>query len=101
MSSEVITAVVIFLPLSSLWASASVESRFQDSKEKNFGNRLLGSNSSGFPATPAGKKGAFGSLASPSDTATMTRTSGSATSSPRALGGPPLLKDLEAQNLAH
>ena len=94
--TNTLTCVVIFLPLSSLWASASLDSRFQASKEQHYGNKMIPRgfsaatgradvrNSNG-PLSPAGTNG--------------TGTSGSGVHSPHNAGQGQALQDLEAQGM--
>ena len=98
MGSNVVTAVAIFLPLSSLWAAASVDSQFQASKEKNYGkNNMFVSGASASTGPSAYPKKNIGGPRSPADPATTARLSGSTSSSPQAMNG--VFKDLEAQDL--
>lgn len=55
MSSNVLTLVAIFLPLSSLWASASIRSRIQPSPGAEIRHAMLGSDQTG--STTAGSSG--------------------------------------------
>ena len=45
--SNVLTSVCIFLPLSSLWASASLDSRFKETQQKQFGRKIIPSYATG------------------------------------------------------
>ncbi|KAL8902373.1 MAG: hypothetical protein Q9207_004757 [Kuettlingeria erythrocarpa] len=49
MDSNVLTLVAIFLPLSSLWASASVDNRRQGSPQPQLGGKMLGSGGTAGP----------------------------------------------------
>ena len=92
--SNTLTCVAIFLPLSSLWASASLDSRFQVSKEQNYGNKLIPtsylSNSIGHPDGRI-TNGPF----SPANTV----DTGSGAHSPHNVGQRQAHRDLEAQGM--
>ncbi|KAM0799324.1 mating-type alpha-pheromone receptor PreB [Usnea florida] len=94
--TNTLTCVVIFLPLSSLWASASLDSRFQASKEQHYGNKMI---SSGLSASAgrADVRNSNGPL-SPADT-NRTGASGSGVHSPHNAGQGQALRDLEAQGM--
>ncbi|KAL9127011.1 MAG: hypothetical protein Q9217_004026 [Psora testacea] len=95
MSSNALTAVAIFLPLSSLWASASIDSRTSASKEsrKVFANYPSGfSEPTTYRQTPSGP-------VSPAHTATTLRGSDSR-SNPSSPGQHQFYSDLEKQGLA-
>ena len=94
--TNTLTCVVIFLPLSSLWASASLDSRFQASKEQHYGNKMI---SSGLSASTgrADVRNSNGPL-SPADT-NRTGASGSGAHSPHNAGQGQALRDLEAQGM--
>ncbi|KAK4698145.1 pheromone alpha factor receptor, partial [Lecanoromycetidae sp. Uapishka_2] len=96
MSSWVLTSVCIFLPLSSLWASASLDSRFQDSKGQNYGGKVLPTYATESTAHTSGKS--FNKPISPSHNST-THVSSSA-ASPRRDSQNMVFRDLEAQGLA-
>ena len=70
MDSNVLSLVAIFLPLSSLWASASVENRKQHREEPKIQNRLLGSNGTATTGPLIDESFLIGPL-SPSETATL------------------------------
>ena len=69
LSSEVLTMVVIFLPLSSLWASANVSSRVQQSVGADIRRQMLGNDqtdsSSGASSSGALLREKLGSPLSP------------------------------------
>ena len=88
--------MVIFLPLSSLWASASLDSRFQASKEKHYGNKMIPSGLSASTGR-ADVRNSNGHL-SPADT-NGTGASGSGVHSPHNAGQGQALRDLEAQGM--
>lgn len=96
MSSWVLTSVCIFLPLSSLWASASIDARFQESKEQQFGRKILPNYATG-STTRASEKNSNNPL-SPSHTVTTHISSNAA--SPRRDSQNMVFRDLEAQGLA-
>ena len=98
MNSNALTACAIFLPLSSLWASASIGKRSQASKESRdkFANYPPGfSDSSTYRKTSTGP-------VSPSTTATTLRVSaiGSGPISPKEIDEHQVYMDLEKQDLA-
>lgn len=93
LSSNTLTCVAIFLPLSSLWASASLDSRFQASKEKNYGNKVFPSYLSASTGQPDGRN-TNGPL-SPANT----ENTGSGAHSPHNVGQRQALRDLEAQGM--
>ncbi|KAL8717033.1 MAG: hypothetical protein Q9225_005688 [Loekoesia sp. 1 TL-2023] len=72
MDSNVLSLVTIFLPLSSLWASASVDNRKRSSEKPKIHGKLLGSNGTATTGPLVDDKFLVGPL-SPSETAT-TRT---------------------------
>ena len=89
--SNALTCVAIFLPLSSLWASASLDSRFQACKEQHYGNKMIPSYLSS-TGRPDGK--AINPL-SP----TNTENTGASAHSPHNIGQRQALRDLEAQGM--
>ncbi|KAK0515681.1 hypothetical protein JMJ35_001715 [Cladonia borealis] len=96
-SSNVLTSTAIFLPLSSLWASASLDSRFADSKAQNFSRKMITSYATGSSAPIANHETMKGPL-SPANT---DNTRASSHSSNVHSGHQQLaLEDLEAQGLA-
>lgn len=94
--SNALTCVAIFLPLSSLWASASLDSRFQASKEQHYGNKMIRSYLSASTGRPDGRttNGPF-SLTYTENTG----HSGSGAHSPHNIGQSLALRDLEAQGM--
>ena len=94
--TNALTCVVIFLPLSSLWASASLDSRFQASKEQNFGNKMIPSSLSASTGRPDDRT--INGPLSPTYTEN-TGASGSGAHSPHNIGQRQALRDLEAQGM--
>lgn len=68
MDSNVLTLVTIFLPLSSLWASASLDQRKKPSPGKKFQGKLLGRNGTATTGPFVDEKSLLGPL-SPANTA--------------------------------
>ena len=97
LASFVLTTVALSLPLSSLWASASLDGRFRQSKQSNFSPPMIGSHGSGSTGPMIGRNTAEGTL-SPTYTANTRVTSG--LSSPRHGEHHQMFRDLEAQGLA-
>ncbi|KAI9709819.1 MAG: hypothetical protein M1812_007611 [Candelaria pacifica] len=95
MGSNVLTLVAIFLPLSSMWASFSVENSSQASSSPDSHRKFLGSYSSGSTSTGSTSKPPNGTP-SPTDT-TFTHTSHTALPSPITATARDEEKDLEAQ----
>jgi len=95
MSSNVLTLVTIFLPLSSLWASANVSSRSQPSNTLNLRQNLFGSAHTGSSRPLVNEKALNGSL-SPTNTE-VTRASKRSTISPG--GHLDFYRDLESHEL--
>ena len=91
--SNALTCVAIFLPLSSLWASASLDSRFQASKERNYGNKMFPSYLSASTGHRDGRN-TNGPL-SPANT----EHSGTGAHSLQNVGQGQALRDLEAQGM--
>lgn len=94
--SNALTCVAIFLPLSSLWASASLDSRFQASRERQFGNTMIPSNLLASAGRPEGRT--INGPLSPTTTENI-GASGSGAYSPHYLGQRQALGDLEAQGM--
>ncbi|KAF6230161.1 hypothetical protein HO133_004500 [Letharia lupina] len=94
--SNALTCVAIFLPLSSLWASASLDSRFQASKEQHYGNKMVPSSLSASTGRPDART--INGPLSPTNTEN-TGTSGSGARSPQNIGQRQALRDLEAQGM--
>ncbi|KAL8942578.1 MAG: hypothetical protein Q9216_001560 [Gyalolechia sp. 2 TL-2023] len=94
-NSHVLTLVTIFLPLSSLWASASVDDRKRSMEQQMGHGKLLRSDGTATPRPLIGAK-FLDSPHSPSATAT-TRTSNSGLPSPTKPHDHHLDFDLEAQ----
>ena len=92
MSSNVLTLCAIFLPLSSLWASANVSSRSQASLNLNGGHNPLSTAHTGSSRPLVSEKNFKGSL-SPTDTET---TRASKTSILSTGGHLDIYRDLEA-----
>ena len=92
MSSEVVTTVVIFLPLSSLWASASIQGRISGCVRKKSQLNLLGDISSNSTDTGASKKRVD------SQCVNLRQLSESPVSSPRAAVVQGTYPDIEAQD---
>ncbi|KAI4118498.1 MAG: hypothetical protein LQ338_007395 [Usnochroma carphineum] len=95
MDSNVLSLVTIFLPLSSLWASSSVDYRRRDSPRSKTQGPLLGSDGTARTGPLIGEKFLHGPL-SPSATAT-TRPSHSNSPSPTKPHSQNAFVDLEAQ----
>ncbi|KAI4174915.1 MAG: hypothetical protein LQ343_001942 [Gyalolechia ehrenbergii] len=93
--SHVLTLVTIFLPLSSLWASASVDNRKRSLEQPMVHGKLLSSKSTATTGPLVGEKFLDGPL-SPSATAT-TKTSNSSLPSPAKTHDQHINVDLEAQ----
>ena len=91
-----LTSVALSLPLSSLWASASLDGRFRQSKQNNFGPQVIESHG-GRSTGPMINRNGAGAI-SPADTANTHVTSH--VSSPRSANQHGGLQDLEAQGLA-
>ncbi|KAL8951257.1 MAG: hypothetical protein Q9222_002759 [Ikaeria aurantiellina] len=98
MDANVVSLVTIFLPLSSLWASASVDNRRKERSEARSHGKLLGSHGSAFTGPLIGEKFLVGAP-SPSDTTTSTSNS-SNPASPTKTGNTTNYLDLEAQKIA-
>ncbi|KAL9124036.1 MAG: hypothetical protein Q9175_008269 [Cornicularia normoerica] len=94
--SNALTCVAIFLPLSSLWASASLVSRFQASKEQHYGNKMIPSSLSASTGHPDGRI-SHGPL-SPMNTESI-GAGDSGAHSPHNIGQRQALRDLEAQGM--
>lgn len=103
MSSNVLTLVTVFLPLSSLWASASLSHRSQASapdgiregnRQKHHGSTTVGSSG------PLVDHQILSSPPSPSTTA-VTRTSQLTIPSPGSGGEAEFYRDLEAQGVGY
>ena len=94
--TNALTCVVIFLPLSSLWASASLDSRFQASKEQHYGNKMISSGLSASTGRAHGRNS--NGPVSPADTDKI-GASGSGAHSPHNAGQRQALQDLEAQGM--
>ncbi|KAL8730940.1 MAG: hypothetical protein Q9166_003730 [cf. Caloplaca sp. 2 TL-2023] len=99
MDSNVLTLVTIFLPLSSLWASASLNHRKKPSTESRFHGQSLGSNGNVSTGPLIDEKLLIAPL-SPSETATS-RPSHSNPPSPTNNRDQNQHVDLEAQKVAH
>ena len=98
MDSNVLTLVTIFMPLSSLWASASLDYRKQSTgKPKFHGGILLGSNGTASTGPLVDKKRLVGPL-SPSETATSS-SSQSNPPSPSNIRDQGVNVDLESQKM--
>ena len=97
LDSFVLVSVALSLPLSSLWASASLDGRFRQSKQKNFGPQMIGSHG-GRSTGPMIDRNGKGSPISPANTANTHAASDM--SSPRRADQNGGLQDLEAQGLA-
>jgi len=97
MNSYTLTAVALFLPLSSLWASASLDSRFRQSKQSIFSPQMIGSQGSRSTAPMVDRNNIAGPV-SPANTSGTRISSGMA--SPGRLDQHGLFRDLEAQGLA-
>ncbi|KAL8910466.1 MAG: hypothetical protein Q9171_004217 [Xanthocarpia ochracea] len=98
MDANVLTLVTIFLPLSSLWASASLDYRKKSSAKPIFHGKLLGSYGTATTGPLVGGKFLIGPL-SPSETATS-RSSQSPPPSPSNAHDQGIHLDLEAQKMA-
>ncbi|KAL8844942.1 MAG: hypothetical protein Q9176_000614 [Flavoplaca citrina] len=98
MDSNVLTLVTIFLPLSSLWASASLDYRRKSSKQPKLHENLLDSNGTASTGPLINEKLLIGPL-SPSETATS-RSSQSNPPSPNNIRDQGMHVDLEAQHMA-
>lgn len=94
--SNALTCVAIFLPLSSLWASASLDSRFQASKEKQYSNKMIPSYLTASTGRPEGRT--INNPLSPANTEN-TGVSGSGAHSPQNTGQRQAVRDLEAQGM--
>ena len=97
LASFVLTAVALSLPLSSLWASASLDGRFRQSRQNNFSPQIIGSQGSRSTGPLANRKDFTGPL---SPTFTMSTRITSGLSSPRDGDQHQAFRDLEAQGLA-
>ncbi|KAI4137614.1 MAG: hypothetical protein L6R39_007190 [Caloplaca ligustica] len=95
MDSNVLSLVTIFLPLSSLWASASVDNRRRDAPKPQLHGRLLGGNGTATTGPLVGEDFLTGALCQ-SETATS-RTSHSSLPSPANAHNETMYMDLEAQ----
>lgn len=98
MGSNVLTLVAIFLPLSSIWASSTVDSHQQQQSPStpSFRRKLFGSYTSRSSGPFADRKAFGGPLSPTSDTAT-TRVSNSSLPSPVKSDPQHVYSDLEAQ----
>lgn len=95
--SNALTCVAIFLPLSSLWASASLDGRFQASKEQHYGgNKMIPSFLTASTGRSDGKTA--NNPLSPTDTE-KNGASGSGAHSPHNTGQGQAHRDLEAQGM--
>lgn len=94
--SNALTAVAIFLPLSSLWASASLDSRFGELKAQNFSPKIIPSYATRSSGLMEEGKDAKGPL-SPSNT-DSTRMSAISANALHG-NGQMMHQDLEAQGL--
>ncbi|KAI9705094.1 MAG: hypothetical protein M1836_006877 [Candelina mexicana] len=95
MGSNVLTLVAIFLPLSSMWASFSIDAPSQASSSPDSHRKIFGSYSSGSTHIGSASK-PFSSTPSPTDT-TFTQTNNSPNSSPVTATARNDENDLEAQ----
>ena len=98
MSSNALTACAIFLPLSSLWASASIDNRSGAMKQQRKG---IADMPSGFTNPSTLRQTSTGPLSS-TVTAISTRSGGGGlwSTSPKELGERGVAEDLEKQGLA-
>ncbi|KAI9880515.1 MAG: hypothetical protein M1830_002555 [Pleopsidium flavum] len=94
MGSNVLTLVAIFLPLSSIWASSSIDSHHRGSTNPDFPRKLFGSYASGSTGPLVDRK-TFNGRLSPAET-TNTRISNSSLPSPANAGQHNAYSDLEA-----
>ena len=100
MNSNVLTAVAIFLPLSSLWASASIDTRLQASKSGNVRRGITYGSGSG--TSGIGKSAGVGKGASGARSYSNATTSSGMALSPLTFtssDGNSFAKDLEAQGV--
>lgn len=97
MNSYTLTAVALFLPLSSLWASASLDMRFRQSKQNHFSPQMLGSEGSRSTAPMVECNNVTGPV-SPANISETRISYGML--SPGHLDQHGVLRDLEAQGLA-
>ncbi|KAL8995844.1 MAG: hypothetical protein Q9169_004496 [Polycauliona sp. 2 TL-2023] len=97
MDSNVLTLVTIFLPLSSLWASASLDYRKKPSEKPKYTGKLLVTSATGSTGPLINEKCLIGPL-SPSETATS-RSSHSNPPSPSNIRDQGIHVDLEAQKM--
>ena len=99
MASNVATAVAVFLPLSSLWASASLDSRYESSREARYrqGNGY-GADISG-SAKPVSRQNSAANAADTSIDASVSANERLSPSTLNALGEHGTFRDLEAQGL--
>ncbi|KAL8722008.1 MAG: hypothetical protein Q9181_007586 [Wetmoreana brouardii] len=97
MDANVLSLVTIFLPLSSLWASASIDHRKRHSAKPELHGKLLGSNGSAPTGPLVGEKFLIGPL-SPSETANS-RSSHSNPPTPTRVQHERSYVDLEAQHV--
>ncbi|KAI9751653.1 MAG: hypothetical protein M1835_001192 [Candelina submexicana] len=95
MGSNVLTLVAIFLPLSSMWASFSIDAPSQASSSPESHRKIFGSYSSGSTHIGSASK-PFSSTPSPTDT-TFAQTNNSPLSSPVTATARNDENDLEAQ----
>ena len=100
LDSFVLATVALSLPLSSLWASASLDGRFRQSKQSNFSPQSIGSEGTRSTGPMMGRQ----TYTSPLSPATISNKSNtripSGLSSPHAGDQHLAFRDLEAQGLA-
>ncbi len=96
MGSNVLTLVAIFLPLSSIWASSTVDSPQQNPSTPSFRRKLFGSYTSASSGPFADRKALAGPLSPASDAATA-RVSNPSLPSPARSDPQHIYSDLEAQ----
>ncbi|KAL8665657.1 MAG: hypothetical protein Q9168_007659 [Polycauliona sp. 1 TL-2023] len=100
MDSNVLTLVTIFLPLSSLWASASLDYRKKSLGQKPlYPGKLLNSNGTGSTGPLIDEKRLAGPLPSPSTETATWRSSQSNPPSPSNVRDQGIHVDLEAQSM--
>ena len=92
--SNALTCTAIFLPLSSLWASASLDGRFQASKEQQFGKGGIPGCLSSSTVHRDGR-----TINHPLSSANTEKSGASGSHSPYKMGEGQALRDLEAQGM--
>lgn len=96
MGSNVLTLVAIFLPLSSIWASSTVDTQPPNPPNPSFRRKLFGSYTSASSGPLADRKAFGGPLSPTSDTAT-THVSNGSLPSPARSDQQHVYSDLEGQ----